>query len=131
MARRDGGWNDRWEDRWSGAACQRCGAAFLSRRVNVVVVSWFWRGLRGHSVTFSLLFASFVLGLSISGGVKQLLASLGVHWLYVLILPAVFFTWMNANETKWIPEEKRRRVIARSLLFGSIVLAIVINQIRH
>lgn len=99
--------------------------------MNVIVVSWFWRGLRGHSVTFSLLFASFVLGLSISGGVKQLLATLGVHWLYVLILPAVFFTWMNGRETRWIPEEKRRRMIARSLLFGSIVLAIIINQIRH
>lgn len=99
--------------------------------VNIVVVSWFWRGLRGHSVTFSLLFASFLLGLSISGGVKQLLAALGVHWLYVLILPAVFFTWMNGRETRWIPEERRRRVLARSLLFGSIVLAIIINQIRH
>ncbi|MBI2511602.1 MAG: hypothetical protein HYV96_06460 [Opitutae bacterium] len=99
--------------------------------MNIVVVSWFWRGLRGHSVTFSLLFASFVLGLSISGGVKQLLASLGVHWLYVLILPVVFFAWMNGQETKWLPEEKRRRTIARALLFGSIVLAIVINQIRH
>lgn len=82
-------------------------------------------------MTFSLLFASFVLGLSISGGVKQLLASLGVHWLYVLILPVVFFAWMNGQETKWLPEEKRRRTIARALLFGSIVLAIVINQIRH
>lgn len=109
---------------------RRGGAAFVAA-VNVIVVSWFWRGLRGHSVTFSLLFASFVLGLSISGGVKQLLASLGVHWLYVLILPALFFTWMNGRETRWIPEEKRRRFIARSLLFGSIVLAIVINQIRH
>jgi hypothetical protein len=107
----------------------RRGAFFAA--VNIFVVSWFWRGVRGHSVTFSLLFASFVLGLSISGGVKHLLASLGVHWLYVLIVPVVFFTWMNGQETKWLPEEKRRRVIARSLIFGSIVVAIVINQIRH
>lgn len=99
--------------------------------VNIFVVSWFWRGLRGHSVTFSSLFASFLLGVSISGGVKHLLASLGVHWLYVLIVPVVFFTWMNGQEPKWLPDEKRRRVLARSLLFGSIVLAIIINQIRH
>lgn len=105
------------------------GGVFVAA-VNIVVVSWFWRGLRGHSVTFSLLFASFVLGLSISGGVKHLLAALGVHWLYVLILPVVFFTWMNGREASWIPEEKRRRAIARSLLFGSIVLAILIDQIR-
>jgi hypothetical protein len=99
--------------------------------VNIFVASWFWRGLRGHSVTFSLLFASFVLGLSISGGLKHLLASLGLHWLYVLILPVAFFTWMNSQEQRWLPDEKRRRRIARALLFGSIVLAIVINQIRH
>lgn len=99
--------------------------------MNVFAVSWFWRGLKGHSVTFSLLFASFVLGLSISGGIKRLLADLGVHWLYVLILPVVFFTWMNSQEPKWIPDEKRRRTIARALLFGSVVLAILINQIRH
>ncbi len=106
-------------------------AAALVRRVNIFVVSWFWRGLRGHSVTFSALFASFVLGVSISGGVKHLLAALGVHWLYVLILPVVFFTWMNTQEPKWLPDEKRRRTLARALLFGSAVLAILINQIRH
>lgn len=103
----------------------------LVAAVNIFVVSWFWRGLRGHSVTFSLLFASFLLGLSISGGVQQLLNSLGVHWLYVMIVPTVFFAWMNGREAKWLPDEKRRRVLARSLLFGSIVLAVVINQIRH
>lgn len=107
------------------------GGGVLVAAVNIFVVSWFWRGLRGHSVTFSALFASFVLGLSITGGVKHLLAALGVHWLYVLIVPVVFFTWMNAQEPKWLPDEKRRRQIARGLLFGSIVLAVIINQIRH
>jgi len=110
---------------------QAAGPGALVRRVNIFVVSWFWRGLRGHSVTFSLLFASFVLGASISGGVKKLLAVLGVHWLYVLILPVVFFTWLNSQEPKWLPDEARRRRIARALLFGSGLLAIVINQIRH
>lgn len=99
--------------------------------VNIFVVSWFWRGLRGHSVTFAALFASFVLGVSISGGVKHLLAALGVHWLYVLIVPVVFFTWMNGQERKWLPDDRQRRLLARALLFGSIVLAVIINQIRH
>lgn len=99
--------------------------------MNIFVVSWFWRGLRGHSVTFSLLFASFVVGVSISGGVKHLLAVLGVHWLYVLILPVVLFTWLNKQEPKWLPDEPQRRRLARGLLFGSVVLAILINQIRH
>jgi ATP/ADP translocase len=113
-----------------GPACLGRRPRLWSRPVNVFILGWFWRGLRGHSVTFSLLFASFLLGVSLSGGVKRLLAVLGVHWLYVLILPVVLFSWLNAREPQWIPDETRRRRIARSLLFGSIVLAVVINQIR-
>ena len=99
--------------------------------MEIGVVAWFWRGLRGHSVTFAALFASVVLGISIAGGLGRLLASLGVHWLYVLILPALLFRWLAGKEAGWLPDEKRRRVIARSILFGSVALAILINQIRH
>jgi hypothetical protein len=113
-----------------GPACLGRRPRLSSRPVNVFLLGWFWRGLRGHSVTFSLLFASFLLGVSLSGGVKRLLALLGVHWLYVLILPVVLFSWLNSREPQWIPDEARRRRIARSMLFGSIVLAVVINQIR-
>lgn len=99
--------------------------------INPFAVGWLWRGLRGHSVTFSALFASFVLGASISGGVGRLLMSLGVHWLYVLILPAVLFSWMAKKEPQWIPDEGRRKALARWTLAVSVALAIVINQVRH
>lgn len=105
-------------------------ARALVGKVNLFLLGWFWRGLRGHSVTFSLLFASFLLGVSLSGGIQRLLALLGVHWLYVLILPIALFAWLNAREPRWIPDEARRRRIARTLLFGSILLAIVVNQVR-
>lgn len=98
--------------------------------MEIGAVGWLWRGLKGHSVTFSALFASLVLGSSIAGGVGRLLSSLGVHWLYVLILPAILFAWLNTKEPQWIPDRERRKRIARALLAGSIVLAIVINQIR-
>lgn len=93
-------------------------------------ITWFWRGLKGHSVTFAALFASVVLGVSIAGGFGRLLASLGVHWLYVLILPIVLFAWLNRQEPRWLPDTQRRKWIARGLIFGSALLAIVINQIR-
>ncbi|MBA4136996.1 MAG: hypothetical protein C0518_06740 [Opitutus sp.] len=105
-------------------------AAFVGR-VNITIVSWFWKGLRGHSITFSVLFASFVIGWSVADLIRLGLARLGVHWLYVFILPVVLFGWLSTHEVRWLPDEKRRRVIARSLLFGSLALAIVINQIRH
>lgn len=82
-------------------------------------------------MTFASLFASLVLGVSIAGGVGELLSSLGVHWLYVLILPAVLFGWLNRKEAAWLPDIPQRRRLARGILFGSIVLAVAINQIRH
>ncbi len=99
--------------------------------MEIGAISWFWRGLRGHSVTFAALFGSVVLGASVAGGVGKLLTSLGVHWLYVVILPALLFRWLATKETTWLSVEKQRIVIARSILFGSVVLAILINQIRH
>lgn len=94
--------------------------------MEIGAITWFWRGLRGHSVTFAALFASVVLGLSVAGGVGRLLTSFGVHWLYVLILPAVLFGWLAKKEKHWLPEEKRRRIIARGVLFGSAGLAMLI-----
>lgn len=99
--------------------------------MNIAVVSWFWKGLRGHSITFSALFASFVIGWSVADLIRLALARLGLHWLFVFVLPIVLFGWLSAREVQWVPEQDRRRVIARSLLFGSLALAVVINQIRH
>jgi phosphotransferase system glucose/maltose/N-acetylglucosamine-specific IIC component len=102
----------------------------LNAVVTPAAIVWFWRGLRGHSVTFAALFASVLLGASIAGLLHRLLSALGVHWLFVLILPAVLFGWLARREARWIPDERRRRVIARSLLLGSIGLAILISSLR-
>lgn len=99
--------------------------------MEISVVTWFWRGLKGHSITFSALFASVVLGISIAGSIGQLLRSLGLHWLYVIILPGIFFGWVNSREARWIPDEKKRRRTARGIIFGSALLAVIINQIKH
>lgn len=112
-----------------GAACQ-LGGDRLNPGVNIFVLGWFWNGLKGHSVTFATLFALFLFGVSVAGGVGRLLSALGVHWLYVLLAPSVLFWWLNKKEPQWIPDPVKRKRIARSLLFGSIVLAVVINQIR-
>ena len=99
--------------------------------VNPFAISWLWRGLKGRSLTFALLFASFVLGWSLTHAVNVLLTRLGVHWLYALLLPALFFMWLAKREDRFIPEEAKRMLYARSLIAGSVILAIVINQMRH
>lgn len=101
------------------------------RGMEIGVIAWLWRGLKGHSVTFAALFASFVLGVSIAGGVGRLLSSLGVHWLYVIILPAAAFAWLHRREAQWLPDPEKRKRLARWIIGGSIVIAVAINQIRH
>ena len=81
---------------------------------------WLWRGLKGHSVTFAALFASVLLGASISGGFHHLLAALGVHWLYVLLIPIFLFSWMSKKEHLWFPDPAKRRLYARSLIIGRV-----------
>jgi len=77
-----------------------------------------------------VLFATLLLGWSVSKEVAHLLTRLGVHWLYVMILPAVFFMWLAKQENRFIPDESKRKLFARSLIVGSIVLAIAIAKLR-
>jgi len=98
--------------------------------VNPFAISWLWRGFKGNSVTFALLFASFLVGLSLSHYVKLGLTKLGVHWLYVMIIPVVFFSWLAKREDRFIPDEAKRKFWARSLIAGSIILAVLIAWIR-
>ena len=91
--------------------------------VNPFAFRWFWRGLKGHSVTFAALFASVLLGVSIAGAVHRALVAVGVRWLYALLLPMLFFGWLARMEPRWLPDEAQRQRIARRLLFGSVLLA--------
>ena len=87
---------------------------------------WLWRGLKGNSVTFAVLFASVLVGASISGGFKHLLAALGVHWLYVILIPIFLFTWLGRKEPLWLPDEAKRKLYARSLIAAAILLVVLI-----
>jgi hypothetical protein len=91
---------------------------------------WLWRGLKGNSVTFAALFASLLIGVSIAGGFRHLLAALGLHWLYVILVPIFFFSWLGKMEPQWIPDEGRRKFYARSLIAGSVALAVLVAWIR-
>jgi hypothetical protein len=98
--------------------------------VNPFAIGWFWRGFKGKSVTFAVLFAAFVLGLSISHELNVLLHRLGVHWLYALIIPALLFMWLAKLEPRFIPDESKRKLYARSVIAGSLLLAILIAWLK-
>lgn len=99
--------------------------------VNPFAISWLWRGFKGRSVTFALLFATFMLGWPLSAQVNHLLTRIGVHWLYALMLPALFFMWLAKREDRFLPDEKQRTRWARGLILGSIILAIVVALLRR
>jgi len=98
---------------------------------NPFAIAWLWRGFRGNSVTFAALFASLVLGASIAGGFTRLLMALGVHWLYVLIIPGFIFSWLSKKEPQWLPDEARRKLCARGLIVASIAGAVLIGWLRN
>jgi len=99
--------------------------------VNPFAISWLWRGFKGRSVTFALLFATCVLGWPLSTEVNHLLARIGVHWLYAMVLPGLFFMWLSKREDRLIPDEGRRTWCARGLIAGSILVAILIAWMKN
>ena len=99
--------------------------------VNPSAISWLWRGFKGNSVTFALLFSCLVLGWSVTGSIWSFLRSAGVHWLFALVVPALFFGWLAKQEARLIPDEAKRRLYARSMILGSLAIAIVVAWIRR
>ncbi len=74
-------------------------------------------------MTFAALFASLVLGFSLMGLLHRVLADVGIHWLFVLLVPFFLVRWLSKKEPEWIPDANLRRKIALWTLFGSLVVA--------
>ncbi|HUR59561.1 MAG TPA: hypothetical protein VM029_17720 [Opitutaceae bacterium] len=91
-------------------------------------MSWSWRVLRGHSLTFSALFALGLLGISAVAEFRHLLSRLGAPWYAWLVVPMVAVGYLARKEAEWMPDVARRRRWARVVFFGSIVLAILIAK---
>lgn len=93
-------------------------------------LSWSWRALRGHSVTFAALFACSVLGVSIVAEFRHLLTRFGAPWYVWLLVPMFVVAYLARKEAEWLPEVDTRRKWARRLFFGSIVIALLIAFLR-
>jgi hypothetical protein len=98
--------------------------------VNPFAIGWLWRGFKGNSVTFALLFGCLVLGWSVTGSLWFFLRDMGVHWLFALLIPGLFFSWLAKQEDRFIPHEKTRKLWARSLIVASSLLAVLIAWMR-
>jgi hypothetical protein len=93
-------------------------------------LSWTWHALRGHSVTFAVLFALTLLGVPVLSEFRHLLGRWGATWYVWLLVPILVVGYCAKKETQWIPELPVRKRWARSIFFGSIVLAFVLAKAR-
>lgn len=85
-----------------------------------------WKGLRGRSLVFSLLFATAVLGYSGAGFVREVFSFIGVPWWLVWLVPIFLIGAIAKKEEEWLPNEKYRKwvsysVIAFSMAFGYLL----------
>lgn len=100
----------------------------LSHGVNPLSgVTWFWRALRGGSVTFGALFALGVLGLSVVSAFRHLLHRMGAPWLVLFVAPFVVVTILAKKEPEWMPDPVQRRKWSRRLVFGSLVIFLLVT----
>jgi len=63
-----------------------------------------------------------MLGLSILGWVKHILAGWGAPWYLLLIVPIVVVTAFARKEEEWLPDPELRIRCARWLILGSIAI---------
>lgn len=91
-------------------------------------VSWAWRALRGHSITFAALFALTLLGVPVLGEFRHLLARWEAPWYVWLLVPAIAIGYFAKKETQWMPDVEARKKWARWIFFGSIVAALLLAK---
>jgi hypothetical protein len=92
-------------------------------------VSWSWRALRGHSVTFAAMFALSLLGFSAVAEFRHLLSRIGAPWYAWLLIPMLAIAYLARKESEWLPDAMSRRRWARGLFFGSIIIAVLIARL--
>jgi hypothetical protein len=96
----------------------------------ISAISWLWKSLRGHSVTFAMLIAFGLLGFSVIRWMKQGLDAVGTPWLAVFVLPGILIGMLAKHERVWIPDEARRKLWARSILGASVLVAVLMAFLR-
>ena len=85
-----------------------------------------WKGLRGRSLTFSIVFAMAVLGSSFAGLMRAPMKTIGFWGPLVFILPIIATALLAKQEQKLKIEAEFKRICSYSLIFGSIILALLI-----
>jgi hypothetical protein len=93
-------------------------------------LTWLWKALLGHSVTFAALLGFGVLGLSVMQWLRAALGAIGVNWLGLLLIPMIVLTLLVRKERDWLPELERRKRWSRSIVGGALALAALVHVLK-
>ena len=85
-----------------------------------------WKGLRGRSLTFSVVFAMAVMGSSFAGLMRVPLRTIGIWAPLVFLLPIIATGLLAKQERKLAIGDRFRRLCSYSLIFSSILLAVLL-----
>ncbi len=87
-----------------------------------------WKGLRGRSLTFSVVFAMAVMGSSFAGLLRMPLKTIGIWGPLVLILPILATGLMARQENRLPLTVSFKRTCSIILVFGSVLLAALLAR---
>lgn len=81
-----------------------------------------WKALRYFSLTFAVIFASTLLGASVTALLGKLLGKLPLPWLVLWLAPMILVAMVAKREKQWLPDDNLRRTIAKRIVAGAVVL---------
>lgn len=79
-----------------------------------------WKALRHFSLTFAVVFASTLLGVSVTTLLKKILGTLPLPWLVLWLAPMIVIALVARHEAQWLPDDAVRRRLARRIVLGAI-----------
>jgi hypothetical protein len=90
--------------------------------MNPFDLRWLWRAIRGHSLTFALIFLLTMVGVSATDLIRSSLEPLNLSWWTASLAPLVLIWIMLRLEPVIVPSAKLRRWIA----LGVVALALTV-----
>lgn len=86
----------------------------------------FWKGLKGNSLVFSLVFAMALLGFSLAGLLRSPMRAIGIWGPLIFLLPFIAIGFAAKLERRLNLETWFRRVCCLILILGSILLTLLL-----
>lgn len=99
--------------------------------INPFDIPSLWKALRNFSLTFSIVFASALLGLSVTRLLRKALGELSLHWIFLWIIPMLLIGFLAKHEHRIIRNPAFRRQMAVVLLVGAVMVHVMLTRLQR